>query len=56
MLDIDLGVTGIGHLLDYGQRDWLDPVVLTQHMKFPNPGVPHCVLQDVKAALPPASL
>ncbi|CAM5131997.1 unnamed protein product [Natator depressus] len=48
-------VTRVGDLLDYDQGDWLDPLTLARHMGLSRPHTPRRVLQEVKAALPPAA-
>ncbi|CAM4595948.1 unnamed protein product [Lepidochelys kempii] len=48
-------VTRVGDLLDYDQGDWLDPLTLAQRMGLSRPSTPRRVLQDGKAALPPAA-
>ncbi|CAM4501956.1 unnamed protein product [Lepidochelys kempii] len=48
-------VTRVGDLLDYEWGDWLDPLTLAQRMGLSRPRTPRRVLQEVKAALPPAA-
>ncbi|CAM4681548.1 unnamed protein product [Lepidochelys kempii] len=48
-------VTRVGDLLDYNQRDWLDPLTLALRMGLSSPRIPRRVLQEVKAALTPAA-
>ncbi|CAM4376692.1 unnamed protein product, partial [Caretta caretta] len=48
-------VTRVGDLLDYDWGDWLDSMMLAQHMGLSRPRIPRRVLQEVKAALPPAA-
>ncbi|CAM5092002.1 unnamed protein product, partial [Eretmochelys imbricata] len=48
-------VTRVGDYLDYYQGDWLDPLMLAWCMGLSRPRTPRRVLQEVKAALPPAA-
>ncbi|CAM4496809.1 unnamed protein product [Lepidochelys kempii] len=48
-------VTRVGDLLDYDWGDWLDPLTLARRMGLSRPRTPWHVLQEVKAALPPAA-
>ncbi|KAG6941032.1 hypothetical protein G0U57_007126, partial [Chelydra serpentina] len=48
-------VTRVGDLLDYDRGDWLDPLTLAQRMGLSRPCTPRRVLQEVRAALPPAA-
>ncbi|CAM4388025.1 unnamed protein product [Lepidochelys kempii] len=48
-------VTRVGDLLDYDQGNRLDPLTLTRRMGLSRPRTPRRVLQEVKAALPPAA-
>lgn len=50
------GTIRLGNLLAYDSRDWVDPVEIGQCMGLSNPCISHCVLQEVRAVLPPASL
>ncbi|CAM4712245.1 unnamed protein product [Caretta caretta] len=48
-------VTRVGDLLDYDRGDWLDPLTLARRMGLSRPHIPRRVLQEAKAALPPAA-
>ncbi|CAM5104383.1 unnamed protein product, partial [Natator depressus] len=48
-------VTRVGDLLDYDRGDWLDPLTLAQRMGLSRPRTALHVLQEVRAALPPAA-
>ncbi|CAM5154831.1 unnamed protein product, partial [Natator depressus] len=48
-------VTRVGDLLDYDRGDWLDPLTLPRRMGLSRPRTPQRILQEVKAALPPAA-
>ncbi|CAM5075412.1 unnamed protein product [Natator depressus] len=48
-------VTRVGYLLDYDRGDWLDSLTLTRRMGLSRPRTPRHVLQEAKAALPPAA-
>ncbi|CAM5154466.1 unnamed protein product [Natator depressus] len=48
-------VTRVGDLLDYERGDWLNPLMLAQRMGLSRPHTRWCVLQEAKAALPPAA-
>ncbi|CAM4720332.1 unnamed protein product [Lepidochelys kempii] len=48
-------VTRVGDHLDYNRGDWLDPLTLAWCMGFSRPHTPRRVVQEVRAALPPAA-
>ncbi|CAM5162160.1 unnamed protein product [Natator depressus] len=48
-------VTRVGDLLDYNRGDWLDPLMLARRKGLSRPRTPWRVLQEAKAALPPAA-
>ncbi|CAM5113992.1 unnamed protein product [Eretmochelys imbricata] len=48
-------VTRVGDLLDYDRGDWLDPLTFAWRMGLSRPRTPRRILQDAKAALPPAA-
>ncbi|CAM5159863.1 unnamed protein product [Natator depressus] len=48
-------VTRVGDLLDYDREGWLDPLTLARRMGLSRPRTPWCILQEVRAALPPTA-
>ncbi|CAM5141571.1 unnamed protein product [Natator depressus] len=48
-------VTRVRDLRDYDRGDWLEPLMLAQRMGLSRPHTPLRVLQEVRAALPPAA-